>query len=141
MIYDANRKSAGVAYLLWLFIGMTGAHRFYLGRTGTAATQLALFVLGLLTLVAGVGFVFLGIEAVWVVFDAFLIGSIVREHNMRIADGLSKDAVKATRAAAPTATTDRSAVEQLDQLWRLRQAGALSQNEYDAQKSRLLSSS
>jgi hypothetical protein len=35
-LYEANRKSLGLAYVLWLFLGLFGAHRFYLraGRTG-----------------------------------------------------------------------------------------------------------
>lgn len=35
-LYEANRKSLGLAYLLWFFLGLFGAHRFYLraGRTG-----------------------------------------------------------------------------------------------------------
>ena len=38
MQYDANKKSAVVAYLLWFFLGMLGAHRFYLSQPGTGAT-------------------------------------------------------------------------------------------------------
>lgn len=35
-LYEADRKSLGVAYLFWFFLGLFGAHRFYLraGRTG-----------------------------------------------------------------------------------------------------------
>jgi len=29
-------KSKGVAFLLWLFLGWMGAHRYYLGKTGSA---------------------------------------------------------------------------------------------------------
>ena len=35
MQYDAAKKSAVVAYLLWFFLGGLGVHRFYLGRTGS----------------------------------------------------------------------------------------------------------
>ena len=31
-VRDAERKSMGTAYLLWLFLGFFGAHRFYTGR-------------------------------------------------------------------------------------------------------------
>lgn len=30
--YEAKRKSTGVAYLLWLFLGLFGAHRLYASR-------------------------------------------------------------------------------------------------------------
>ena len=35
-LYEASRKSTGVAYLFWFFLGLIGAHRFYTraGRTG-----------------------------------------------------------------------------------------------------------
>ena len=35
-LYEASRKSTFVAYLLWFFLGLFGAHRFYTraGRTG-----------------------------------------------------------------------------------------------------------
>ena len=48
-------KSAGAAYLLWFFLGTLGAHRFYLGKTGSGVAQLLLFVLGWLTLGIFVG--------------------------------------------------------------------------------------
>lgn len=66
----ANSKpSGGVAYLLLIFLGLLGAHRFYLGRTGSAICQL------LLTLTIVGSF----ITAVWVLIDLFLIPGIIRQ--------------------------------------------------------------
>jgi TM2 domain-containing membrane protein YozV len=84
MMYDANRKSVGVAYLLWFFLGGFGAHRFYLGQTGTAVAQLLLLLLGWLPLFAG--WIVLG---VWLFIDLFLIPGVAREENMRLADRLT----------------------------------------------------
>ena len=81
MMYDANRKSTGVAYLLVIFLGGLGAHRFYLGHPGTAAVQLVLWVLGWPT--AGLFWVPLGI---WILIDLFLIPGMARARNMEIAD-------------------------------------------------------
>lgn len=68
-----NSKSTGVAYLLWFFLGGFGAHRFYLGKTGSAV---GLLVLTLLT-----SWWTFGIPTIiWVIIDAFLIPSIIREH-------------------------------------------------------------
>lgn len=68
-----NSKSTGVAYLLWFFLGGFGAHRFYLGKTGSAV---GLLVLTLLT-----SWWTFGIPTfIWVIVDAFLIPSIIREH-------------------------------------------------------------
>lgn len=81
MMYDANRKSAGVAYLLCIFLGGLGAHQFYLGRTGSGVGQLALWLLG------WVSFFTLWIPlGVWVLVDLFLIPAIIREENMKLAD-------------------------------------------------------
>ena len=33
-IYPTADKSVGVAYLLWLLLGLFGAHHFYLGKVG-----------------------------------------------------------------------------------------------------------
>lgn len=40
--YEANRKKGIVAWLLWLFLGVLGAHRFYFGHTGYAIAMLLL---------------------------------------------------------------------------------------------------
>ena len=81
MIYDANKKSTGVAYLLWLFLGGFGAHRFYLSYTGTAAAQLLLLIFGWLPFF--IGWMVLG---VWLLVDLFLIPGMAREKNMALAD-------------------------------------------------------
>ena len=79
MSYDANKKSMGVAYLLWFFIGMFGAHRFYLGTVGLGLGILALTLVGLLF------FPLLIAAGIWVLVDAFLIPGIIRGHNTKLA--------------------------------------------------------
>ena len=41
-------KSSGIAYVLWFFLGCFGAHRFYLGKTGSAVAQVVLWIGGIL---------------------------------------------------------------------------------------------
>lgn len=84
MQYDSNKKSIGVAYLLWLFLGGIGAHRFYLGSVGLGLFQLALCIIGVLTSVIGIGFLFLSPLCIWVLVDAFLIPGMTRDHNNRL---------------------------------------------------------
>lgn len=78
MLYEANKKSAVVAPLLWFFLGSPGGHRFYTQRTGSAVAMSAVAIL-LLTIfgaalsVIGVGFLLLAIMGIWVLVDAFLI--------------------------------------------------------------------
>lgn len=59
-------KSKGTAYLLWFFLGIFSAHRFYVGKTGSAI--LYLFTLQLL----GIG---------WII-DLFLVGGMVDRYNL-----------------------------------------------------------
>jgi TM2 domain-containing membrane protein YozV len=79
MLFEANKKTAVVAYLLWFFLGMLGAHNFYLKRTGVAIAQL------ILTLVLAFTVVGLLIPFVWIIVDAFLIPGWIRNHNNLLA--------------------------------------------------------
>lgn len=84
MRYDAAKKSVGVAYLLWFFLGAFGVHRFYLGSWGIgflilACTGLAFITFGLSGLVSGL-----------IMFvDLFLIPGKVARHNERLIASLS----------------------------------------------------
>lgn len=49
-VYEAGRKSMGVAYLLWFFLGTFGVHRFYLRRRTSAWVQFGIHVGGWLLL-------------------------------------------------------------------------------------------
>ncbi|MEM7666900.1 MAG: TM2 domain-containing protein [Pseudomonadota bacterium] len=79
LVYEANRKSVGATYLLWLFLGMLGAHRFYAGSAKTGAIQLVLCVsiIGWLVLLP------------WLIADLFLIPGIVRDHNMQVIEEMT----------------------------------------------------
>ncbi len=79
LIFEANRKSTGASYLLWFFLGFLGAHRFYLGRTGTGIAQLlmCLSIVGIIPL------------AFWWLIDAFRIPEMVRDENMKTIRELS----------------------------------------------------
>src|SRR4051794_14493616 len=63
--YDDVKKSAGVAYAFWFFLGGFGEHRFYMGHKGVGIAML-------LTL-GGIG--------VWALIDVFFIGSRLRRVN------------------------------------------------------------
>ncbi|MBS0562937.1 MAG: TM2 domain-containing protein [Proteobacteria bacterium] len=72
-----EKKSAGVAYLLWFFLGGFSAHRFYLGKPGVAAAQIAVIWGGLLLSVIYIGIPLLIAGAIWLIVDVFLIGGLV----------------------------------------------------------------
>jgi TM2 domain-containing membrane protein YozV len=74
MMFEANKKSTVVAYLLWFFFGSFGGHRFYAGKTGSAVAQLLLSIFGFLLIFAyGLGLRLLIPLWIWVLVDALLI--------------------------------------------------------------------
>jgi TM2 domain-containing membrane protein YozV len=75
MLFEANKKTALIAYILWFFLGIFGAHNFYLNRKGAAIAQLilSLIVVGLI------------ITVFWVLIDAFLIPGWIRRENNKLA--------------------------------------------------------
>jgi len=89
MRYDAMKKSAAVAYILWWFLGMFGGHRFYLGRPGSAAAILCITLVSFLLLIIIIGAFTLLISVVWWIVDAFLIPGMVRDHNLRLANRMA----------------------------------------------------
>jgi TM2 domain-containing membrane protein YozV len=78
LLLDQEVKNQGknmvVAYLLWYFLGIFGAHRFYMKKKGSAVTQLILS----LTLVGMIA------TGIWWLIDAFLLHTWVKEHNREV---------------------------------------------------------
>ena len=74
--------------MLWFFLGMLGAHRFYIGMSGSGAAQLILTILGVITTFAVIGFFILAGVGLWVLIDLFLISGWVKLHNLEILQSL-----------------------------------------------------
>ncbi len=72
-----------VAYLLLIFFGLLGAHRFYMGRTGSGVAMLILTV----TMVG------LPITVIWAFVDLFLLPGIAREERDAMRQRLITEAV------------------------------------------------
>lgn len=68
--------SSGVAWLLLLFLGLIGAHRFYLGR----ATSGLLMILSNITIIGGF---------IWVFIDLFLLSGMIRARREEVRDRLT----------------------------------------------------
>ena len=65
---EDRKKSTAATWLLWLFLGVFGAHRFYLGRIGTGIAML-------LTL---------GGLFIWALVDAFLIPGMLQDNRRKV---------------------------------------------------------
>ena len=84
VIIVKEEKSMGLAYVLLIFLGMLGIHRFYLGRIGTGVTQLLLCLVGWTTAWILIGFFPLGILWIWLFIDLFLTAGMVRASNAKL---------------------------------------------------------
>ena len=85
MLFEANKSSIVVAYLLWWFLGWAGGHRFYMGRPISAIMMLLLSVIGTVLSWVLVGFLLLVPVGLWWLIDAFLIPGWIRDANYRLA--------------------------------------------------------
>ena len=88
MQYDAAKKSTGIAYLLWFFLGGLGVHRFYLGQTGSGIAMAIISVISWITVIIGIGFIGLLVIGIWWLVDAFLIPGISTRANQDLATRL-----------------------------------------------------
>ena len=96
MLYDANKKSAAAAYLLLIFFGGLGIHRFYLRRPLTGFLQLILWTFGLAILFveAQMGIIALSIVGLWLFVDLFLTAHMVRRWNNELALRIGRPSIR-----------------------------------------------
>ena len=70
---NVSMRSRLVAVLLCGFLGGTGAHRFYAGKSGSGIVTLLLFIMGIVFSFFLVGFVFLVPLGIWALVDFIMI--------------------------------------------------------------------
>jgi len=99
---ERQKKSTAVAFLLCIFLGTLGAHRYYMGKTGSA---IAMTFITILTL--GFGVIITGI---WAFIDLFLITSWLREDQDRLENDAAQ-LILSRRKSDVTASTSESESE------------------------------
>lgn len=104
-IYRYREARPEVAWALWLFTGILGGHRFYVGRIGT----------GLLMLVTG------GVGGIWWLLDVLRVKALVRDFNDRQAAREDVGLPPLGMEAMPPLPTDREL--QGDPEWAHRRGG------------------
>ena len=78
LLRGAERKSAGIAYLVWSFAGLLGLHRLYLGRPGSAAGMCAITLVSLALAPTGLGLLGFAATGAWALADLALIPEMAR---------------------------------------------------------------
>lgn len=66
-------KSTPIAYVFWVFLGLFGGHRFYLGEP----------VIGFAQLILTFSILGIPVSVIWWLIDAFLIPRMVRRFNQQ----------------------------------------------------------
>jgi TM2 domain-containing membrane protein YozV len=82
----SESPSPAVAFLLWIFLGIVSAHRFYLGRPGTAILQILSY--------------FVVIGFIWLLVDGFLINGMIQKRRDELRQRLTTQAL-ATSGSSP----------------------------------------
>ncbi|WP_405219336.1 NINE protein [Agrococcus sp. Ld7] len=77
-------KDVGLAYVFAIFLGGFGAHRFYLGRVGSAIAMLLMWQIGVATAWLGVGLLLVVATVIWFIVDLFALRGMVRERNHQL---------------------------------------------------------
>jgi TM2 domain-containing membrane protein YozV len=120
-------KSKSTAYVLWFFLGVFGAHKFYLNKTGIGI--LYFFTLGLF----GIG----------LIIDLFTLGSQVDTYNAlfgrQFGANLNNNVNNiVVNVPGHSAINPPTMSEQLHELHELKEKGILSEEEYVAKKAKVL---
>lgn len=85
---NIHSKSVAAAWILWVFFGRFGAHRFYLKRNH-ALLMLILWIIGWLTAIIFIGIIILSVIWIWCIVDAFSIQEWIKEDRIKKAyDGI-----------------------------------------------------
>jgi len=78
--FEAEKKSAGAAFVLCLFLGNFGAHRFYMNKP-YAVLKLIIMLISIPLCFICIGYFGVLAMAIWSLVDLFYISGWVKEHN------------------------------------------------------------
>ena len=87
--YEANKKNMVVDYLLLIFLGFFGVHRFYAGAKTSGIVMLVLFAVSWVLSFFIIGFIGFAIIGIWWLIDLFLLHGLIVSHNDALASELS----------------------------------------------------
>ncbi|MED1952182.1 TM2 domain-containing protein [Brevibacillus centrosporus] len=74
--FEKKKKSKAVAYLLWIFLGSLGGHRFYFGDIGIGIGMIIVWIVSWFLMFIPI--------AIWVLIDVFFVSKRVEQLNERI---------------------------------------------------------
>lgn len=81
-----HEKNMVVAYLLCIFLGGLGLHKFYLGNKKSGIIYLVLTIIGGILSIVGVGLVLLAIVGILCIIDLFTIPGQIKKSYEELED-------------------------------------------------------
>jgi len=120
-------KSKTTAYLLWFFLGLLGAHKFYLNKIG----------IGILYFLTG------GLLGIGWLIDLFTLGNQVDVYNALFSNQFGRNAnVNNITVNVPqhhaAQNSGADSLEQLQRLADLKSKGVITEDEFNTQKAKIL---
>ncbi|MDC7242721.1 MAG: TM2 domain-containing protein [Sphaerochaetaceae bacterium] len=82
---NAKSKSVVLAYILWWFLGIFGAHRFY-SEKGHGVTMLIIALISIVTSFIIVGWFGILALVIWAIIDAFRLHKWITAYNLELAE-------------------------------------------------------
>ena len=91
-----EKKSAGIAYLLWFFFGGFGGHNYYVGKTGLGLMQLVGYLFAWAAFLSGIvplAFLLFAALSISLVIDLCFIPARINAQTERLRERLSDQMV------------------------------------------------
>lgn len=140
-MYNGKKKETAVAWLLWAFLGSFGVERFYLGeRKGLGIAQAIMSGFSILTL--GFGYLITGIPlfVIWII-SAVNINGDMALINSRIEQEIIMNIIKSRsneKKEVKIKEEEKNEIEKLERLSKLKEQGAISDEEFEIKKKEIL---
>ena len=141
-MYNSKKKETVVAWLLWVFLGSFGAERFYIGeRKGLGIAQAIMSGLSILTL--GLGYLLTGIP----IFVIWIISAVNINGDLAAINGKVEQEILASIITSrdgkgnkekEVRETEKEGIDKLERLSKLKEQGALSEEEFETKKKDIL---
>ncbi len=122
-INTGNQANGAVALLLWFFLGFGfGAHNYYLGRYQIGIIQLILFVVGVLTILVGIGIVILIGLFIWWVVDLLYVFKYTNTSTI----------------ISVNSSDSNNQLDELEKLHSLFEKGIITKEEFEGKKQKIM---
>ncbi|WP_018300144.1 NINE protein [Fangia hongkongensis] len=132
---ESKQMNMSVGYILWFFLGQFGAHRFYC-KKNHGVTMLVLEIVAWILICTVIGMI-IGIPIIfavmiWWLIDAFKVQKWINEFNLSVVEEYSRNNESNSKLQS------NNHLDILEKLSKLKNSGAISEEEFIKEKSKVL---